>query len=127
MAYPKKPSADKAGSHVSPFASLSLVIRVPIEIYIFTDTTVWAEYEAIQADIFDHLLAVIPRGSTWRRSRIPPARNRSVARLMSRWSLAEPCLAKRTRNLPRGQVLGQATSVQTLKAEFCFGREGGSW
>ena len=32
---------------------------LPIEIYIFTDTTVWAEYEAIQADIFDHLLAVI--------------------------------------------------------------------
>ncbi len=33
---------------------------VPIELYIFTDTTVWVEYEAIQADIFDHLLAVIP-------------------------------------------------------------------
>ena len=33
---------------------------LPIEVYIFTDTTVWAEYEAIQADIFDHLLAVIP-------------------------------------------------------------------
>ena len=32
---------------------------LPIEIYIFTDTTVWAEYEAIQSDIFDHLLAVI--------------------------------------------------------------------
>ena len=32
---------------------------LPIEIYIFTNTTVWAEYEAIQADIFDHLLAVI--------------------------------------------------------------------
>ena len=33
---------------------------LPIEIYIFTNTTVWAEYEAIQSDIFDHLLAVIP-------------------------------------------------------------------
>ena len=33
---------------------------LPIEIYIFTDSTVWVEYEAIQADIFDHLLAVIP-------------------------------------------------------------------
>ena len=33
---------------------------LPIEIYIFTDTTIWAEYEAIQADIFDHLMAVIP-------------------------------------------------------------------
>lgn len=33
---------------------------LPIEIYLFTKTTVWAEYEAIQADIFDHLLAVLP-------------------------------------------------------------------
>lgn len=30
---------------------------LPIEIYVFTTTTVWAEYEAIQADIFDHLIA----------------------------------------------------------------------
>jgi miniconductance mechanosensitive channel len=30
---------------------------LPIEIYIFTRTTVWAEYEAIQSAIFDHLLA----------------------------------------------------------------------
>ena len=33
---------------------------LPIEIYLFTKTTVWAEYEAIQADIFDHLIAVMP-------------------------------------------------------------------
>ncbi len=32
---------------------------VPMEIYVFTKTTAWGEYEAIQADIFDHLLAVI--------------------------------------------------------------------
>ena len=31
---------------------------LPIEIYCFTNTTVWAKYEDIQADIFDHLLAV---------------------------------------------------------------------
>ena len=31
---------------------------LPIEIYCFTTTTVWAEYEGIQADIFDHLFAV---------------------------------------------------------------------
>lgn len=31
---------------------------LPIQIYCFTNTTAWAEYEAIQADIFDHLLAV---------------------------------------------------------------------
>ena len=33
---------------------------LPLEIYCFTNTTVWAEYESIQADIFDHLLAIIP-------------------------------------------------------------------
>jgi miniconductance mechanosensitive channel len=32
---------------------------LPIEIYVFTATTAWGEYEAIQADIFDHLLAVV--------------------------------------------------------------------
>ena len=33
---------------------------LPLEVYCFTNTTVWAEYESIQADIFDHLLAIIP-------------------------------------------------------------------
>lgn len=33
---------------------------LPLQIYVFVDTTVWAEYEGIQADIFDHLLAVSP-------------------------------------------------------------------
>ncbi len=33
---------------------------LPIEIYVFTNDTVWATYETIQADIFDHLLAVVP-------------------------------------------------------------------
>jgi miniconductance mechanosensitive channel len=31
---------------------------LPLQIYLFTNTTVWAEYEGIQADIFDHLIAV---------------------------------------------------------------------
>ena len=30
---------------------------IPIEIYCFTNTTEWGTYEAIQADIFDHVLA----------------------------------------------------------------------
>jgi miniconductance mechanosensitive channel len=30
---------------------------LPIEIYLFTKTTMWEEYEAIQSEIFDHLLA----------------------------------------------------------------------
>jgi len=32
---------------------------LPIEIYCFTDTTDWNTYEGIQADIFDHLLAIV--------------------------------------------------------------------
>lgn len=34
---------------------------LPLQIYCFTNTTAWAEYEEIQSDIFDHLLAVLPR------------------------------------------------------------------
>ena len=33
---------------------------LPIEIYVFSRDQAWANYEAIQADIFDHVLAVIP-------------------------------------------------------------------
>lgn len=33
---------------------------LPVEIYAFTNTTAWAEYEGIQADIFDHIFAVLP-------------------------------------------------------------------
>lgn len=33
---------------------------LPIEIYIFTNDTRWAFYEAIQADIFDHVFAILP-------------------------------------------------------------------
>lgn len=33
---------------------------LPIEIYVFSKDQEWARYEAIQADIFDHLLAVVP-------------------------------------------------------------------
>ncbi len=32
---------------------------LPLEIYAFTQTTAWGEYEDIQSDIFDHLLAII--------------------------------------------------------------------
>jgi len=30
---------------------------LPLEIYCFTNTTVWLEYEGIMADIFDHLIS----------------------------------------------------------------------
>ena len=33
---------------------------LPIELYVFTKTTVWGEYEQIQAQIFDHLIAAAP-------------------------------------------------------------------
>jgi miniconductance mechanosensitive channel len=33
---------------------------LPIQIYAFTATTEWAPYESIQADVFDHLLAIVP-------------------------------------------------------------------
>ncbi len=32
---------------------------VPMEIYAFTNTTAWAEYEQIQSDIFDHIYAIV--------------------------------------------------------------------
>ena len=33
---------------------------LPVQIYVFSNDQVWAHYEAIQADIFDHLLAAVP-------------------------------------------------------------------
>ena len=34
---------------------------LPIEIYAFTREIVWDQYEGIQSDIFDHILAIIPK------------------------------------------------------------------
>lgn len=33
---------------------------LPLEIYCFTNTVEWSQYEAIQADIFDHMMAILP-------------------------------------------------------------------
>ena len=33
---------------------------LPIEVYCFTNTTVWAQYEDIQSDIFDHIFSIAP-------------------------------------------------------------------
>lgn len=33
---------------------------LPVEIYCFTRTTAWREYEDIQSDIFDHVIAIAP-------------------------------------------------------------------
>jgi miniconductance mechanosensitive channel len=34
-------------------------IGLPLEVYTFTSTVEWTEYESVQSDIFDHLLAII--------------------------------------------------------------------
>ncbi len=54
-------------SHPSIHQEMTLLVRqleagsqgIPIQIYAFTNTTVWADYEQIQSDIFDHIYAVI--------------------------------------------------------------------
>lgn len=35
-------------------------LGLPIEIYVFSTEKRWVQYEAIQADIFDHIIAVVP-------------------------------------------------------------------
>ena len=55
-------------SHPLIHDNMTLLVRqlqptdrgLPIEIYCFTTTTEWNAYEAIQADLFDHLLAILP-------------------------------------------------------------------
>ena len=55
-------------AHPSISQDMTLLVRqlqptpqgLPLEIYAFTKTTAWAAYEAIQADIFDHLIAILP-------------------------------------------------------------------
>lgn len=56
----------RANPHID--ADKTLMVRqlepgatgLPLELYCFADTTAWVEYEQIQADIFDHLLAILP-------------------------------------------------------------------
>lgn len=33
---------------------------LPVEVYVFSTDQAWAKYEAVQADIFDHILAILP-------------------------------------------------------------------
>jgi len=55
-------------SHPRIHHGLSCMVRqldsgpqgIPLELYCFTATTAWAEYEGIQADIFEHLFALLP-------------------------------------------------------------------
>ncbi|WP_273807927.1 MULTISPECIES: mechanosensitive ion channel family protein [unclassified Pseudomonas] len=55
-------------AHPGVHQGMTLLVRqmplsgegLPVEIYCFTNTTVWAQYESIQGDIFDHLLSILP-------------------------------------------------------------------
>ncbi|MGE6661755.1 mechanosensitive ion channel family protein [Pseudomonas sp. NPDC077408] len=55
-------------SHGGIHQGMTLMVRqlsptadgLPLEIYCFTNTVAWTQYEAIQSDIFDHLLAILP-------------------------------------------------------------------
>ncbi|MBJ6979902.1 MULTISPECIES: mechanosensitive ion channel domain-containing protein [unclassified Luteimonas] len=55
-------------NHPGVHQDMSLMVRqlqptdagLPLEIYCFTNDVRWAVYEGIQADIFDHLLAILP-------------------------------------------------------------------
>lgn len=55
-------------AHPATHKDMTLLVRqlapgpegVPIEIYCFSNDTAWANYEAFQADVFDHLIAVLP-------------------------------------------------------------------
>ncbi len=54
--------------HPGIHQGMTLIVRqleptpngLPVQIYAFTNTTNWGEYEDIQSDIFDHVLAVMP-------------------------------------------------------------------
>ncbi|MCD7898495.1 MAG: mechanosensitive ion channel family protein [Bacteroides sp.] len=35
-------------------------LGLPLELYFFTNTTAWLQYEDIQSDVFDHVLAITP-------------------------------------------------------------------
>lgn len=55
-------------NHPNIDANMTLLVRqlplgpvgLPVEIYVFSNDTKWANYEDIQSDIFDHILAVTP-------------------------------------------------------------------
>ena len=56
-------------NRTDPRNDMTLIVRqpapgregLPLEIYCFTNATAWIDYEGIQADIFDHLLAIVPK------------------------------------------------------------------
>ena len=65
---------------------------LPLEIYVFASDTRWAHYEALQADVFDHILAMVPEFglSVYQR----PS-GRDVAAALEEWPGAAPLVASR--------------------------------
>ena len=57
--------------HANIHSEMTRIVRIlkstaegiPVEIYCFTKTTKWKEYENIQSDIFEHLFAILPEFS----------------------------------------------------------------
>ena len=55
-------------THPGIHQDMQLVVRqlaptpqgIPLELWCFTATTAWVQYEATQSDVFDHLLAILP-------------------------------------------------------------------
>jgi len=55
-------------SHPGVHQDMTLMVRqlaptpqgLPLELYCFTASVAWVRYEAVQADVFDHLLAILP-------------------------------------------------------------------
>ena len=56
-------------NHSRVHQGLTLLVRelqpgshgLPLEIYFFANTTVWAEYEGIQSEVMEHVLSVVPK------------------------------------------------------------------
>ncbi len=54
--------------HPKIHQNMTLIVRqlsptsegLPVELYVFTNVTAWAEYEGIQSDIFDHIFSIMP-------------------------------------------------------------------
>ena len=54
-------------NHPKVHQQMTLMVRqlqptadgLPLEVYCFTNTTAWGEYESAQSDIFDHLLSIV--------------------------------------------------------------------
>lgn len=53
--YPNKPPYTAMVRHLDPTEK-----GIPIQIYAFSKKQAWVEYEKVQADIFDHIMAVVP-------------------------------------------------------------------